>query len=144
MVRNFEFMEPGEVAISAVPETAEMVDWLYEQGVRSVVSTHPVPEAAQERMHERGIAWCNFPIVDFAQGVPEGFSDVLAFIRKQRAEGSAVLIHCAGGGGRSRTMYAAHRMQESGWSSERALAQVPGIEKDAQRAFLHGFAAGLN
>lgn len=47
-----------------------------------------------------------------------------------------------GGGGRAGTAYAAYLIMR-GTPVEEVLARVPGVEKDAQRAFLHGFAAGL-
>ena len=50
MIRNFRFEEPGRIARSGFPETAEAVDWLYDQGSRTVVSLHPVPEVARARM----------------------------------------------------------------------------------------------
>jgi protein-tyrosine phosphatase len=47
-----------------------------------------------------------------------------------------------GGGGRAGTVYAAYLIQQ-GLTPEQAMARVPGVEKDVQKAFLHGFAAGL-
>ena len=47
-----------------------------------------------------------------------------------------------GGGGRAGTVYAATLISQ-GLSVEQALARVPGVEKDVQKAFLYGFAAGL-
>ncbi len=47
-----------------------------------------------------------------------------------------------GGGGRAGTVYAAYLISR-GLPVEQAIARVPGVEKDVQRAFLHGFAAGL-
>lgn len=47
-----------------------------------------------------------------------------------------------GGGGRAGTAYAAYLITQ-GIPVEEVLARVPGVEKDAQRAFLYGFAAGI-
>jgi len=47
-----------------------------------------------------------------------------------------------GGGGRAGTVYAAWRLF-LGQPLEDVLQQVPGVEKDVQRAFLSGFAAAL-
>jgi protein-tyrosine phosphatase len=47
-----------------------------------------------------------------------------------------------GGGGRAGTVYAAYLIWQ-GLSMEEAIARVPGVEKDVQKAFLHGFAAGV-
>ena len=56
MIKNFRFEEEG-IALSGVPETPEAVDWLEEQGVRAVVSLHPVTPEVEARLAERGIAW---------------------------------------------------------------------------------------
>jgi protein-tyrosine phosphatase len=47
-----------------------------------------------------------------------------------------------GGGGRAGTVYAAYLIHQ-GVPVEEVLQRVPGVEKDVQKAFLHGFAAGL-
>lgn len=46
-----------------------------------------------------------------------------------------------GGGGRAGTAYAAYLITQ-GRTPEQAMTAVPGVEKDVQRAFLYGFAAG--
>jgi hypothetical protein len=82
---NFRWLEAGRIAGSGLPERPEQVDWLYSQGVRAVVSFHPVPEAALARMRDRGIEHLPFPIRDFvtpiAGSVPAFFEfvDVRAY-----------------------------------------------------------------
>jgi hypothetical protein len=92
MVRNFRFEEPG-VALSGVPETPEAVDWLYDQGIRSVISLHPVLPEVEERLKERGIPWMHYPIEDFARGVPPGLRLILRRIHRAAQADPAVLIH---------------------------------------------------
>lgn len=93
MVRNFRFVEPGRIALSGLPETAGDVDWLREQGIRSIVSLHPVPSAARARMQETGIVWRPFLIADFAEGTPAKFLDALEFVRRSAEADPAVLVH---------------------------------------------------
>ena len=140
MVANFRFEEPNRIARSGYPETPEAVDWLYDQGIRTVVSLHPVPEAVQARMRERGIRWVPFLIEDWSRGVPEGMEGVLRVVEEE-SERAPVLIHCQGGGGRAGTFYAAHLIHQ-GATPDQAIERVAGVERDAQKAFLHGFAAG--
>ncbi|MGV3722412.1 MAG: protein-tyrosine phosphatase family protein [Actinomycetota bacterium] len=142
MVKNFRFEQDGAVALSAFPESAEAVDWLYDQGIRTVISLHPVPEAAQRRMSERGIDWKLFLIDDWAEGVPEGIDELFDHLRSRGGDQPPALVHCQGGGGRAGTFYAAYLVSQ-GVSVAEAVARVPGDTRDVQKAFLHGFAAGL-
>jgi hypothetical protein len=93
MVKNFRFEEENAIALSGVPETPEAVDWLCEQGVRSVVSLHPVSPEVEARLRERGVAWRPYLINDFAQGVPPGLRETLDWIAQRAGEDPAVLIH---------------------------------------------------
>lgn len=140
MIHNFRFEEPGRIARSGFPESAEAVDWLYDQGIRTIVSLHPVPEAARTRMEDRGIRWLPFILEDWSQGVPDGLEGVLHAVREE-SEAAPVLIHCQGGGGRAGTFYAAYLISR-GATADEAIERVSGVERDSQKAFLRGFAAG--
>ena len=93
MVKNFRFEQEGALALSGVPETPDAVDWLHAQGIRTVVSLHPVSADVERRMAERGIVWLPYLIQDFAQGVPAGFPALCERISARIAEDPAVLIH---------------------------------------------------
>jgi len=140
MVNNFRFEEPG-IALSAFPETAAAVDWLYDQGIRTVVSLHPVPAAAAERLRQRSIRWEPALVTDWSEGVPGSLAGVLETADRLAEEDPAVLIHCQGGGGRAGTAYAALLIQR-GVPVDEAIRRVPGVQRAEQKAFLHGFAAG--
>lgn len=142
MVKNFRFEQEGSIALSAFPESAEAVDWLYDQGIRTVISLHPVPEEAQRRMAERGMEWKPFLIEDWSAGLPPGIDALLDHLGSKTAEDAPTLIHCQGGGGRAGTFYAAYLVSR-GVSVNEAMARVPCVSRDVQKAFLHGFAAGL-
>ena len=101
MVKNFRYEEPGRVARSGAPQSAAEIDWLYEQGIRAVVSLHPVPAEAVNRMEELGIRWRPSLTPDFAEAAPDDFLSTLDFICRHADGEPAVLIHCQGGGGRS-------------------------------------------
>src|SRR4051794_40446473 len=93
MVKNFHFEEPGRIARSGYPESAEEIDWLFAQGIRTVVSLHPVPPQASARMEELGIRWLPFLLEDWSRGVPEGLGTVLQAV-SEAADQAPVLIHC--------------------------------------------------
>jgi hypothetical protein len=91
MVKNFRFTEPGQIALSGVPETAEQVAWLQEQGVEAVMSLHPVPQEAAEALLAAGIAHLDFPVRDFGEPLPGELRDLARFIQEHASGG--VLIH---------------------------------------------------
>ena len=93
MVKNFRFVEPGAVALSGAPETPEAVDWLAEQGIRTVLSLHPVPPEVQKRMRDRGIEWRPILVTDFAAGAPPEFAATLGFAAGRAQQDPSVLIH---------------------------------------------------
>src|SRR5436309_1464237 len=91
VVRNFRFVEPGQVALSGVPETPEEAAWLREQGISAVASLHPVSEEVAAAMREAGIALLPYPVRDFSDPLPGELADLAAFIAAHRSGG--VLIH---------------------------------------------------
>lgn len=93
MVKNFRYVEEGTLALSGVPETPEAADWLVEQGVRTVVSLHPVPGEVEARLRERGVIWRSFPISDFGAGVPAGLAELFRWLRDRAGEEPAALVH---------------------------------------------------
>jgi hypothetical protein len=140
MLKNFRFEEPGKIALSGFPQTPEEVDWLYDQGIRTVVSYHPIPADVEARLVERGITWRPFLVTDFGEGVPAGLNELFDWL-DARSDEDPALMHCQGGGGRAGTMYAAYLITR-GVPVEEAMTRVPGITRDVQKAFLYGFAAG--
>ena len=93
MTKNFRYEQEGAIALSGVPENAAAVDWLYEQGIRAVVSLHQVPEEAQVRMAERGMQWHPYLLSDYASGLPGSLEETLEFVRQHAENDPAALIH---------------------------------------------------
>jgi atypical dual specificity phosphatase len=141
MVKNFHFEEPGKIARSGYPESAEEIDWLHAQGIRTIVSLHPLPDAARARMDELEIRWLPYLLEDWSHEVPEGLGTALKAVA-EAAQRDPVLIHCQGGGGRAGTFYAAYLISQEGLTADEAIGRVTGVERDGQKAFLYGFAAG--
>jgi hypothetical protein len=77
---SFRWLEEGRIAGSGLPERPEQVDWLYGQGVRAVVSLHPVPEAVLGRMRERGMEHLSFLIRDFVTPIAAPIATFFAFL----------------------------------------------------------------
>jgi len=77
---NFRWLVEGRIAGSGLPESPEQVDALYAAGVRAVVSFHPVPDAARERLREREIEYLEYPIDGFTSVPARPFETFLAFV----------------------------------------------------------------
>lgn len=77
---NFRWLETGRIAGSALPESAESIDALYAEGVRAVVSFHPLPDAARARCRERGIEPLAYPISGFTTSLPGPLAALFAAI----------------------------------------------------------------
>lgn len=142
MVRNFRVVAPG-VALSGAPASVAEVDWLQQQGVRTVVSLHPVPAEVSARLSELGIRRIDLEMEDWVKGPPSGFLGALDEARARATREPLVLIHCSGGGGRAGTAYAAYCIR-GGTPVEEAISGTPGVVREEQIAFLRGFAAGLS
>lgn len=93
VVKNFRFEEGDRVALSGVPETPEAADWLADQGVRTVVSLHPVEAAVVERLRERGVRHVPFVLQNFSEPLPGSLPELLADVQRTAAAAPAVLIH---------------------------------------------------
>jgi hypothetical protein len=94
---NFRWLEESRIAGSGLPETADQVDALHEAGIRAVVSFHPLPEVARERLRERGVEHLPFPIGGFTEPFEGSVATLFAFVAERAfpAAGSPrpVLFH---------------------------------------------------
>lgn len=142
MVKNFRVVQENAVALSGFPASAEEVDWLAAQGVKAVLSLHPIPEESRERLRERGIEWRPMLIDDFTCDFWDRLPGTLEWVRARSEQDPLTLIHCQGGGGRASTIYAAYLVY-TGTPVEDAIALVPGVTRDDQKEFLRGVAARL-
>lgn len=94
---NFRWLQEGRIAGSGLPEEPEQIDALYAAGVRALVSFHPLPEPARERLRERGMEHLAFPVTGFTTALGMPLSTFFKFVdsRAYPAEGPArpVLFH---------------------------------------------------
>lgn len=139
MLRNYVEVEEGRVAISAAPQTAADVNWMVSQGIQCLFSLHPVGDGARARLAELDLLWVECLVSDFSRELPPNFRQTVIAAVECISWKPKVLIHCQGGGGRSYSFYALTLL-------ERHLPMAPAlsqVEKEPQRAFVHGYAAAL-
>lgn len=112
----FTWIDEGQLAASDVPiDEADML-WLWEQGIRAIVTLteDPLPDLLQlpsDFYEKQGFTLYHAPIEDM--GVPKNLNlvhDVVNFINKMRAENKPVLVHCLVGVGRTSIVLHAYYM----------------------------------
>nr|XP_032815331.1 dual specificity protein phosphatase 23 [Petromyzon marinus]XP_032815332.1 dual specificity protein phosphatase 23 [Petromyzon marinus]XP_032815333.1 dual specificity protein phosphatase 23 [Petromyzon marinus]XP_032815334.1 dual specificity protein phosphatase 23 [Petromyzon marinus] len=119
---NFSWVEPGRLAGLAMPHDASHYRYLYECGVRHLVSlTHGAPRHADTCP---GIRLHAIKIEDFHPPLPEQIERFLDIVSDAGAKGEAVAVHCMHGHGRTGTMLACFLVRHRALSGVDAVAEI--------------------
>lgn len=109
-ILNFGWMIEGELAGSGRPCTKEELVWLKEQGIEAIVSL----TETSLRKDKILLPWLDefeyrhIPIVDHAAPEQSQIDECVEFIKMMRGQKKPILVHCAGGYGRTGTMLACY------------------------------------
>ncbi len=141
---RFSWIEPSRLAAMAMPQAAEELHWLRQQGIELLISLTEFPPPRQW-VNESGLMLVHVPIPDMTAPRPAELSKIVETIRKAHASGLGVAVHCAAGLGRTGTVLAAY-LTAQGMSAAAAIAHVrqlrPGsIETRDQEEAVFLFAA---
>jgi len=109
---NFGWMIEGELAGSGRPCTKEELLWLREQGIGAIVS---LTETSLRRdkmllpwLDVLGFEYHHIPIVDHTAPEESQIDEFMEFIEVMRGQKKPILVHCAGGYGRTGAMLACY------------------------------------
>lgn len=140
MVDNFGWLEGGRIAGSGVPASPDEVWWLHRQGIRAIVSLHPVSAAVEAEIELLRMEHKVLPVRDM--GIPDDgqTEEFLQFVEEQLAQGHPCLVHCYAGIGRTGTMLALYLVSKRTPAQE-AIDRLGGLQSEPQKALIHEFAA---
>ena len=142
---QFSWLIENKLAGSAIPTSTDEVQWLIEQGVKSIVTVR------EEPLDNDWIKDVNYlHILSNDMGVPE-FNDLVHavdFIHRRITNKEPVMVHCLAGLGRTGTVLASYLIKYQNMSADEAMKKVreqrPGsIQSYPQEEIIFQFAKSL-
>lgn len=125
MIENFGWFIEGKLAASGRPHFDEDFNWLHQKGIGAIVSLteRSLQQEKSVRHRINGFAYRHIPVRDETAPTLAQIDSLVAFVNEMIAQQKPVLVHCAGGYGRTGTMLACYRVSQ-GWQAEDALREV--------------------
>jgi len=142
---KFSWLIENKLAGSGIPTSIEEVQWIIEQGVKSIVTIR------EEPLDDDWIKDVNYlHVMSNDMGVPE-FDDlvhVVDFIHKRITSNEPVMVHCLAGMGRTGTILACYLVKYQNMSADEAIQKIreerPGsIQSFSQEEIIFQFAKSI-
>ena len=129
---NFSWLIKNKLAGSAIPTSIKEIDWVIEQGVKSIVTIR------EEPLDDDWIKNVNYlHVMSDDMGIPEfdDLTNAVDFIHQRLNDKEPVMVHCLAGLGRTGTILASYLVKYENMSADKAIEKVREIRPGSIQSY---------